>query len=57
MAIGSRSGDLTIWILPFAGLGMSAIEIGFVSFARKLSENDVDYLSRVIRDAVSQAPK
>jgi hypothetical protein len=56
-AIGSRPGDPTIWILPFAGFGMFAIGIGFVSFARKLSEKDVDYLSRVIRGALSQTPK
>ena len=56
-AIGGRSGDPTIWIFPFLGFGMFAIGIGFVSFARKLSEKDVDYLSRVIRGALSQTPK
>ena len=56
-AIGSRAGDPTIWIFPFVGFGMFAIGVGFVSFARKLSEKDVDYLSRVIRGALSPTPK
>ena len=56
-SIGGRPGDPTIWIFPFVGFGMFAIGIGFVSFARKLSEKDMDYLSGVIRSALSQTPK
>jgi hypothetical protein len=44
---------LSLTILPLGGLLMLGLGIGFVSFSKRLSANDNEYLSSVIRGALS----
>jgi hypothetical protein len=39
-------------ILPFAGLGMFVLGIGFVVLAKSLSQGDIKWLSKVLQDAL-----
>ena len=46
----------TPWLLPFGGVLMFGVGIGFIVFAKQLSANDIQWLSNVIRSALSKNP-
>lgn len=48
--------DPHTWWFPFAGAGMFAVGVAFVALCKRLSRNDVPWLSRVIQDALSKEP-
>jgi hypothetical protein len=48
--------DPHTWWFPFAGAGMLAAVVAFVALCKRLSRNDVPWLSKVIEDALSKEP-
>ena len=44
------------WWLPFIGVGMFASGVALVAFCKRLARNDTPWLSKVIRDALSEKP-
>ena len=42
-------------ILPFAGIGMFVLGVGFVAFAKSLSRGDIQWLSKLLHDALGGA--
>jgi len=50
-----HAGQSEAWWFPFAGIGMIAFGAVFVIGAKRLSRNDIDWLSTVIRGALNAA--
>lgn len=48
--------DATAWWFPFVGAGMFVVGVAFVAFCKRLSRNDIPWLSKVIQDALSKEP-
>ena len=48
--------DANAWWFPFAGAGMFAAGVAFVAFCKRLSRNDIPWLSKVIQNALSSEP-
>ncbi len=46
----------TPWLLPFGGVLMFAIGVGFIAFAKQLSANDIQWLTNVVQRALSKDP-
>ncbi|MCA9726437.1 MAG: hypothetical protein R3E12_14835 [Candidatus Eisenbacteria bacterium] len=46
--------DASVWWLPLAGLLMLTFGVTFVAFGKRLSRDDVPWLSRVIQSALSK---
>jgi hypothetical protein len=46
----------TPWLLPFGGVLMFAVGVGFIAFAKQISTNDIQWLTNVIQRALSKDP-
>jgi len=53
LAVFAR-GDLTLWLFPLIGAVMFGAGLTFVWFLKRMSRNDIAWLSRVIRDSLSR---
>jgi hypothetical protein len=53
LAVGSRRQEPTVWIFPLVGIAMFTGGMFVVKSAKRWAGQDQEYLSRVIRDALS----